>query len=91
MKNGEIKITPVKIPFRYPWDNDVDADMRMKFGVNGLNISRIVDADASAPTIELMDRNTPRPDHPRVACVVYRKERIDDFRFLETTTWLPLA
>ncbi len=86
----QAKVTPIKVPFRYPWDDEYDSEMRMKFGVNGINIQRIVDTTASSPVVEIMDANTPRPEHPRVVCVLSRLERIDDFRMLESTTWIPL-
>ncbi len=80
---NDAQVDHCTIPFRYPWS---EKEQR----IPGLNIIRIVDENAAAPTVTILNASTPRPDYPVMACVMYSKERIDDFRFKESTTHIPL-
>lgn len=80
---NDADVSPCVIPFRYPWSKEEQH-------VPGLQIKRIVDENSASPVLAILDASTPRPDYPIMACVMYSKNRIDDFRFLETTTHIPL-
>ena len=79
----DICVEPIKIHFRYPWADESE-------DVQGLVIRRIAPADSIYIPVEAMDENTPRPEIPEIKCVQVAWERIDDFRFLETSTWIPM-
>jgi hypothetical protein len=79
----DIEIEPITIPFRYPWSDESE-------DVRGLVIRRIAPHDSKPTLVDLMDENTPKPETPEVKCISVLWNRIDDFRFLETSTWIPM-
>jgi hypothetical protein len=79
----DIRVEPIRIQFKYPWSDDAEE-------VQGLVIRRIRPSDSNYVSPEFMDKDTPRPTVPEVKCVSVTWERIDDHRFLETSTWIPM-